>query len=202
MVCLSGIIYPAKEHGKETTWIPLLIKRIGLLQLGESVRRNIIILFAMTLLATASIVCLVRPASCQDDLACSFAGTATLDGENVADHTIITAIIDGHRYSTTVPTGYGPSTYAITIKPSADTKYMDGTRVFFEIDGNPAVQIGIWQAGQNIRLDLSASSTAPTQSSASEQSTHLWVIVVLCIGCIFDISMVGGLAYLAFAKLE
>jgi hypothetical protein len=171
--------------------------RMGLPLWGVSVRRGAIVLFVLILLATASIIFVAHPASCQDDFACSFAGTVKLDGADVADGTAIIATIEGHRYTTTTPTGYGPSTYAIRIQPPADTEYRDGTRVFFEISGNPADQVGAWKAGQNIRLDLTASSATSTQSSASERSAHLWVVVALCVGCILDMSMVSGLAYLA-----
>lgn len=176
--------------------------RRGLPQLGEPVHRSAITLFVLLLLTAAAIVLLARPASCQDELSCSFAGTVKLDGANVDDGTVITAIVDGDRYSTTTPTGYGPSTYAVKIQPWGETEYRDGTMVFFEIDRKPAHQVGSWEAGQNIRLDLTASSTPSTPSPTPGQSTHLWVVIALSICCILDMSMVGGLAYLALRNWD
>jgi len=89
-----------------------------------------------------------------------FRGTAQLNGANVADGTIITAIVRGDEYTTTTPVEvYGPSTYAIKIVPPADTAYAEGTAVTFKIGDYTADQTGGWETGGNIQLNLTASST-------------------------------------------
>lgn len=48
---------------------------------------------------------------------CRFYGTVQVDGYDVPDGTVITAIIEGVPYSTTTPeAAYGPSTYALKIE--------------------------------------------------------------------------------------
>ena len=90
---------------------------------------------------------------------CRFRGTIQLNGANVADGTIVTAIIAGDEYTTMTPAeGYGPSTYAIKIIPPEGTSYTAGAVVTFKIGDYTAVQTGSWVIGGNVELNLTASS--------------------------------------------
>lgn len=93
------------------------------------------------------------------DLPCRFRGTVQVDGADVPEGTVITAMIAGDAYPTTTPAaGYGPSTYAIMIVPSAGTAYAEGTAVTFMIGSYTADQTGSWEKGGNIELNLTAST--------------------------------------------
>lgn len=94
-------------------------------------------------------------------LPCRFHGTVQLDNATVLDDTIITAIIEGDTYTTSTPSVYGNSTYAITIVPPGNVTYMDGTPVTFLIGGYQAKETGTWETGLNLVLNLTASSIAP-----------------------------------------
>ena len=136
---------------------------------------------------------------------CTFAGTVVLDGAGVANGTVIKAIIGDDEYITTTPTGYGPSTYRIEIQPSDDQYYSDGTEVVFTIDRYFADQTGIIQAGETIRLDLSASTSGerqPTPPGDTEHqadqdgSTSPGLVFGLILACIIEVSMVAAVAYI------
>jgi hypothetical protein len=88
---------------------------------------------------------------------CRFHGTVQLNGANVADGTVIKAIIDGDEYTTTTPAVYGPSTYALKIVPAAG--YAEGAAITFMIGAYTATQTGGWETGGNIELNLTASTT-------------------------------------------
>lgn len=90
---------------------------------------------------------------------CRFHGTVQLDGADVADGTIITAIIAGDEHTVETPAVYGPSTYAIKIVPPSATPYGAGATIEFRIGDYAAAQTGSWATGGNIELDLSASSS-------------------------------------------
>jgi hypothetical protein len=153
---------------------------------------------AGTIVLLSSIVIIVFTATAFSDSppACSFAGTAKLDGADVTDGSVITATIEGVEYTTTTPTGYGASTYAITIQQNDSTHYADGDPVSFKINGYDAGQTATWQAGQNIRLDLNAWTT--TSSSAS--SPNIWLIVGLAVACVAEIFLVGTVAYITVSR--
>jgi beta-lactamase superfamily II metal-dependent hydrolase len=95
---------------------------------------------------------------------CRFYGTVTLNGIDVVDGTTITAVVDGDEYTTVTPAVYGSSTYAIKIAEPAGKNY-EGKPVYFRVSspfysyGHMAGQIGIWEIGHNINLDLSAQTT-------------------------------------------
>jgi len=161
--------------------------------------KNITRTITVVLLTSAALLLFTVTASSDSAPACYFAGTIKLDGINVADGTIITATIEGVEYTTTTPTGYGTSTYAIAIQPEADTYYADGTAVYFKINAYAADQTGIWQAGQNIRLDLTASTT-PSQASSPASSTNIWLIVGLIVACVVEISVLGAVAYIVVRR--
>jgi len=72
----------------------------------------LILISAVTLLLYPIIALAQGPA-----LPCRFHGTVQLDNATVPDGTIITAIIGADTYTTSTPSVYGNSTYAITIVP-------------------------------------------------------------------------------------
>ena len=82
-----------------------------------------------------------------------------LDGADVPDGTIITAIVDGDEHTTETPAVYGPSTYAIKIVPPGGAPYGQGATIQFKIGDYAASQTGSWDTGGNIELDISASSS-------------------------------------------
>ena len=157
--------------------------------------KNINMTIIAVLLASAALLLFAATASPDSPPACYFAGTVKLDGADVADGTVITATIEGVEYTTATPTGYGASTYAIAIQQEAGTYYADGTIVAFKINAYAADQTGTWQAGQNIRLDLTASTTP-----SPALSTNIWLIVGLIVACVVEASLVGTVAYLTISK--
>jgi hypothetical protein len=157
--------------------------------------KNIISAIIIALLASAVLLVFTATAFSDGPPACSFAGTVKLDGADVADGSVITATIEGVEYTTTTPTGYGASTYAITIQQNDSTHYADGDSVSFKINGYDASQTATWQAGQNIRLDLTAWTTT---SSAS--SPNIWLIVGLAVACVAEIFLVGAVAYITVSR--
>lgn len=93
---------------------------------------------------------------------CRFYGTVQLDGYDVPDGTVITAIIEGVPYSTTTPeAAYGSSTYVLKIEPSAGAFYNYGTQIYFKIDDHVAKETATWESGSNIELNLTASTAPP-----------------------------------------
>ena len=142
-------------------------------------------------------ICLLFPSIALSNVAssCSFAGIVKLDGADVPDGTVITATIEGDEYSTTTPTGYGASTYAIAIQMPSGKHYPNGTEVAFEVNGYASAQTGIWQAGQNIRLDLTASTIEMPAASS-----NTWLVFALVIACVVEVSVVGAVAYIALRR--
>ena len=127
----------------------------------------------------------------------SFAGSVEFNGADVADGTVITAIVEGDKYTTTTPTGYGASTYAIVIQTPSGKYYTEGVKVSFEINGYAADQTGTWQPGQNIRLDLTVSTAA-----ISADSPKTWLIFALVIACIVEVSIVAAVAYIVVRRWD
>lgn len=154
----------------------------------------------LVLMVAAALFIFPCIASAEDQPVCRFSGIATLDGANVPDGTIITAIVEDDEYTTTTPTGYGPSTYSIAIYPPDGKSYSDGTTVSFKIDGHAADQTATLQNGQNIRRDLTASTgstSTPTPPSGSATSSNAWLIVGLVAASIVEVLLVGGVARIA-----
>ena len=92
-------------------------------------------------------------------LPCRFRGSVQLDGADVADNTVVTVIVEGDEHETTTPAIYGDSTYAIKIIPPS-TGYHNGASVTFKIDGYAANEMVLWQAGGNILVNLTASTSS------------------------------------------
>ena len=139
--------------------------------------------------------------SADETYICRFAGTVQFNGEVVPDGTVITAIVGDDEYTTTTPTGYGPSTYSITVRPPAGVSYPDGTADQFRIHSLPADQTSTLKRGKNIRVDLTATGTLPTPRSpapvpSSSSGLNIGLLVGLVFACIAEISVVGGVAYI------
>lgn len=62
-----------------------------------------------------------------------------MDDATAADETIITAIIELDTYTTSTPSVYGNSTYAVIVVLQGNITYMDGTPVIFLIGGYDAM---------------------------------------------------------------
>jgi len=168
-----------------------------------AIRETIIRATVISLTIIAAFITFSCIAYADESYLCRFSGVAKLDGTNVPDGTKITAIIDGDEYTTTTPTGYGVSTYSITIQPPAGVYYADGTEVRFRIDSYPAYPTAIIEARKNIRQDLTA-STSSTSTSADSQSTSLLhntgLLVGVIIACIVEVALVASVAYLTISN--
>jgi hypothetical protein len=91
--------------------------------------------------------------------ACTFTGIVTSDNANVADGTVITAIIAGDKYNTHASTVLGYSAYSLTIIAPEGKTYADGTQVIFMVNNRDTGQIATFESGATIVLDLTAFST-------------------------------------------
>jgi hypothetical protein len=116
----------------------------------------LLIMMAVSLLLYPIIALAQGPA-----LPCRFHGTVQLDNATVPNGTIITAIIGADTYTTSTPSVYGNSTYAIIIVPPGNVTYTDGTPVTFLIGDYYAMETGTWQTGLNVALNLTASTPPP-----------------------------------------
>jgi len=150
------------------------------------------------LLALAALVSIGNEAAAEETGVCRFTGTVKLGGADVPDGTVVRAIVGDDVYTTTTPTGYGPSTYSIEVRPVGGAGYPEKTEVRFTIDGHAADQMGSFQDGENIRWDLTAArpptTPAPDGSGSSPGASLVALIVVTFIA---QLSAVGGVAYLA-----
>lgn len=87
---------------------------------------------------------------------CRFYGTVMVDGANVADGTVIKAIVGGDEYTATTPAeGYGASSFAIKIEEPEGKQY-DGATVTFMIGTRSAAETATWTMGANVNVDLTA----------------------------------------------
>jgi hypothetical protein len=120
----------------------------------------------LVLLAVVALLLLPTMTLAQDrppDPPCRFYGTVEADGQPVPDGTVITAVVEGEPFETTVPAEYGPSTYAIKIIPSEGTSYdANTTLVSFTIGDASAKETHLWVSGGNVELDLTVGEPLPT----------------------------------------
>ena len=96
---------------------------------------------------------------------CTFSGRVRLDNAEVADGTPVTAAIAGDKYHTSASTGYGYSTYSLTIRAPQGRNYPDGTKITFEVNGHATSQTATFKAGANVMVDLTASTTSTLSPS-------------------------------------
>lgn len=89
---------------------------------------------------------------------CRFHGIALLDGQNVPNGTVVTAIIAGYGYTTTTTIVSSVSTYSILIPVAQGVSYDEKT-VNFKVGNYAAPQIATWTMGGNVVVTLTATST-------------------------------------------
>lgn len=120
---------------------------------------------AVVLLSVVALLLFPAAAFAQNppELPCRFYGTVALDGADVADGTVIKAVVSGTEFTTTTPAaGYGPSSYAVLIEQPDGATY-DGASVTFTIGGQAADQTATWISGGNVNTDVSSGeATTPT----------------------------------------
>lgn len=147
-----------------------------------------------TILTSLILTCLIGPLAAIPALAIpplpsSFYGTVQVDGENVPDHTVVRALIDGQAYGEgRTQTHEGVSVYHLDVLgDDTDTAAHDGGRegdtIQFEIGGILTEQTGTWHSGTNVELNLTDSgfdslatppptpSLVPTQTPISPGQT-------------------------------
>ena len=89
---------------------------------------------------------------------CRFHGTVTLNGPAAPSGTVITVIIEGYGYPTTVVTSGGSSTYSIKIPFAQGVSYA-GKAVTFRVGSAAAIQVVAWEKGGNVIANLTATSS-------------------------------------------
>ena len=136
--------------------------------------------FAVIVLTGLLFLFLHATVAAEGPSSCSFAGSVRLDNVEVADGTLITALIDGDEYYAHTSTGYGYSTYFVTIRASDGKNYPDGTKVSFKVNGHTAVETAIFKAGENIRVDLSASTASSLPSNIAIISGLVFAFLLAC----------------------
>jgi Na+/serine symporter len=66
-------------------------------------------------------------------------------------------IIEGYGYTATVQTAAGSSTYSITIPKATGVSY-EGKAVTFRVGSAAAIQTSAWAMGDNVLVNLIAST--------------------------------------------
>ena len=105
-----------------------------------------------------------------------FYGTVKIGGQDAPIGTVITAYIDGQNYGSftvTVSGKYG--LFSITgddLDTSGKEGGVNGDTLIFKINGQTVMQIGTWQQGESIELNL-ALTTSTSGSSSSSTITQL-----------------------------
>jgi hypothetical protein len=107
----------------------------------------------LALLAVVALVLFPAMALAQNppEYPCAFHGTVQVNGVNAPAGTEIQALIDGNVSATATTTA--SSTYALTIAQPEGADYGNKT-VTFTVDGNAVAQTGAWEAGGNVKVDL------------------------------------------------
>ena len=142
------------------------------------------------IIAGSVLLFLASCAPVKDSRVCQFTGAVELSGAKVADGTVITAVIGGDEYSTQTPTIYGSSCYSLMIEPTEGRSYTDGTEVIFKIDGQTAVQTGVFKRGVTVGLDLT------TDAGTLKPSANLWAIIAAGVGLFMCIGLICFLLHL------
>ena len=106
----------------------------------------------LALLAVVALI-LVLPAialaQSPPELPCAFSGTVSVNGANVADGTVVTAMIGNATYTDTTAN----STYSIIIAQPEGASYA-GQTVTFKIGADTVSQTGTWEAGGSKTVNL------------------------------------------------
>jgi hypothetical protein len=136
------------------------------------------------LLAGIAFIMLVGGTDVNDSRACQFTGAVEVGGVKVPDGTVITAIIDGDEYYTVTPSIYGSSRYCLVVEPPEGREYPYGEEVTFKIDGHDTEQSGIYKAGSNMGLDLTAYTSVPQSSANFGMIIGASAGLIMCVGLI------------------
>ena len=155
------------------------------------------------LMGMLTIILMAYTAAADDSPSCRFSGTVHTEGSEVAGGTLITAVIEGDEFHTHTPTGYGYSTYSITIKPPQGKNYPDGAEIRFEINGHPADQTSTFTSWGNFELNLSAAyagisdqintgSTSPYAGPSNEGGSFNWAVII---GLLTAMAVTGAITY-------
>jgi hypothetical protein len=119
----------------------------------------------LALLAVVALVLFPAIAFAQGGLEppCAFHGTVQVNGQNVADGTVITATIGNDTYTTTTFTN--PTTthseYRVVIAQPEGKSY-EGLTVSFKIGTAAVTQTGTWSIGGNVAVNLSSGVCPPS----------------------------------------
>jgi hypothetical protein len=126
---------------------------------------KVLTLLVITLLA--NIFSIIPARALIPPLPASFYGTVKVNGENVADGTVVKALINGQVYATGYTQTYeGNSVYSIDV-PGDDNSSTaidggrDGDTVQFMVGEAQAVETGIWKSARNANVNLTGSVAAP-----------------------------------------
>jgi len=137
---------------------------------------RILTLFVILCLAALA---LPSPAGAFPPLPSSLWGTVKQDGANVADGTLVEALIGSRVFaSTSTQTYQGDSVYALDI-PGDDTSTaaieggVEGDTIQVRVGGYLASQTATWQSGKNQNLDLSVGSQQATATVPSTVTATL-----------------------------
>jgi hypothetical protein len=125
---------------------------------------------ALFLIVFASSLLYVTPARAFPPMPSSFYGTVKVNGENVADGTLIQALIGGQVFAEGYAQPYqGDSVYALDVRgDDSATTTLDGGRegdeIRFKIGGVLADQTATWHSGTNVKLSLTSTSSKPVST--------------------------------------
>jgi uncharacterized protein YdeI (BOF family) len=114
----------------------------------------------LALLAVVALVLFPAIAFAQGGLEppCAFHGTVQVNGQNVADGTVITAKIGNDTYTTTT----GNSIYRVVIA-QPEAKSYSGMAVSFMIGNATVTQTATWQIGGNVLVNLTRGVAPPIE---------------------------------------
>ena len=126
--------------------------------------------------------------------ACTFTGMVTTDNAEVADGTLITAIIAGDEYYTHTSTVFGHSTYSLTISAPDGKTYADGTEVTFKIGDRNTGVTATFEAGANLTVNLTASTTSNTSTLSTRN------IAVIAGSVIAILALAAAIYYVLFRR--
>lgn len=128
----------------------------------------------LALLAVVALVLFPAIAFAQGGLQppCAFHGTVLVNGQNVADGTVIMATIGNDTYTITTITAAGASTYRIIIAQPEGKSY-DGLTVTFMIGSATAGQTGTWQMGGDVAINLTKGVPVITPTGGGAYITNV-----------------------------
>jgi hypothetical protein len=112
----------------------------------------------LALLAVVALVLFPAIAFAQGGLEppCAFHGTVQVNGQNVADGTVITATIGNETYTATTT----DSAYRVVIAQPEGKSY-EGLTVSFKIGAAAVTQTGTWSIGGNVAVNLTSGVGPP-----------------------------------------